>query len=83
MAGILLGFTLSAAMAGLYALLGPQAVGENLIIAVVAMFPAWIASWSFAYVPASAGRVWGWLLLGNVIAYGMLWLAKQHTGWAA
>lgn len=84
-AGLLLGFTLACALGGLYTVLGPQAHGDNLIVALLAMLPLWIAAWSLAYAGRSAARAWAWLGMLNLAAYGLLWLARHHhwNGWGA
>lgn len=78
--GALLGFTLACALAGLYVHLGPQAPGENLIVALMAMLPLWLAGWACAYLPATTWRAAGWLLAANLLAQALLWLARAAGG---
>lgn len=82
-AGALLGFTLACALAGLYAVLGPQARADDLVVAVMVMFPLWIAAWTSAYTTRSATRAWLWLGAANLVSFLLLALARSSQGWGA
>lgn len=84
-AGIVLGFTLSCGIGGLYTVFGPQAHSENLIVALMVMLLIWIAAWASSYAVASASRAWGWLLAANLVVHVLLWVSRhQHWGgWAS
>jgi len=78
LAGVLLGFPLSAALiALLYALPGGQ---DALIALLLLFFPLWIACMTVAYFFRSGTRAWLGLGSANLAAFAALWLTHHFGG---
>jgi hypothetical protein len=78
LAGVLLGFPLSAALiALLYALPGGQ---DALIALLLLFFPLWIACMTGAYFFRSGARAWLSLGTANLAAFAALWLTRHFGG---
>ena len=75
-AGVVLGFTLSTGIGGLYALLAPPSFDTALITGVLLVMPLWIAIMLLSFRIRSGPRAW--LLLGaaNLACYGLLWALR-------
>lgn len=78
LAGVLLGFPLSAALVALlYALPG----GQNALIALLLLFfPLWIACMTAAYFFRSGTRAWLGFGSANLAAFAALWLTRHFGG---
>jgi hypothetical protein len=78
LAGVLLGFPLSAALiALLYALPGGQSA---LIALLLLFFPLWIACMTVAYFFRSGVRAWLSFGTANLAAFAALWLTRHLGG---
>ncbi len=78
LAGVLLGFPLSAALIGwLYALPGGQSA---LIVLLLLFFPLWLACMAAAYFFRNGTRAWLSLGAANLAAFVALWLTRHFGG---
>jgi hypothetical protein len=79
LAGVLLGFALALALAGLFAHLGPEGLeGRNkyqLVMWLVA--PIWLGVVSFVFLFRSGLRAWLWLGGAALLAHGGLHACRQ------
>lgn len=78
-AGVVLGFGLALALSGLFAWLGPDGIdagGGKTQFNMWLIAPLWAGVLSFVYLFADSRRVWLWLGLANVLAFGLLWAVR-------
>lgn len=80
-AGLVAGFFLAAAAAGLVAWLPPGPWQSAIVPSLIAFIPLWMlaALWAFAF--RSGGRAWCWLGASALVGFGLLWLLRV-THWA-
>jgi predicted membrane channel-forming protein YqfA (hemolysin III family) len=71
--GLVGGFTLSIAIAGLCFTWAWSKSEDNLVIGVLLIVPVWIASLAFMLVNASVTRAGLWLVAANGACYAALW----------
>jgi hypothetical protein len=82
MAGLLLGYALSLAFSGLFALLTPGGLGGEGKIQVVmwTIAPAWATVLGFVYLFRDSRSAWLWLGGATALAWALLWLLKVWMG---
>lgn len=82
MAGLLLGYGLSLALSGLFALLTPGGLGGEGKIQVVmwTIAPAWAAVLGLVYLFRDSRSAWRWLGVAMALAWALLWLLKVWMG---
>lgn len=79
LAGVLLGFALAIALAGLFAFAGPggpEAQNKYQFVMWLAA-PIWLGVASFCFLFRSGLRAWLWLGGANLIAYGGLYACRH------
>lgn len=81
-AGLVLGFGLGLAMAGLLAWYGPGGIGapDKTQFVMWSITPVWMLVFSLCYLFRSGAQAWRWLGAANLIAYGLLWQARMAAG---
>ncbi len=75
-AGLILGFFLALGLSGLFACFGPGAIGffsAQGQITMWLMAPLWSGILSFCFLFQNGLRAWGWLGLGNLAVWGLLY----------
>ena len=82
MAGLLLGYALSLAFSGLFALLTPGGLGGEGKIQVVmwTIAPAWATVLGFVYLFRDSRNAWLWLGGATALAWALLGLLKVWMG---
>lgn len=72
-AGLLLGFTLAIAVAGLFARLAPDAPGKFQMVMWL-VTPVWMGTLSLVFLFRDGWRAWGVLGGANALGYAVLFL---------
>ncbi len=80
LAGLLAGFFVAAAAAGLVAWLPPGPWQSAIVASMIAFIPFWMlaALWAFAF--RTGTRAWAWLSISAVAGFALLWLLR-HFHW--
>ena len=75
LAGVVLGYTLSIALSGVFAWLTPGALAGSgkIQFTMWVVAPVWATVLGFVYLFRDSLRAWLWLGLANAVAFAALW----------
>lgn len=80
LAGVILGFSLGVALAGIFALAGPGGplAFNKYQVVMWSVVPVWLAVLSTCFLFSSGLRAWLWLGIGNFAAYAVLFAVRFY-----